>query len=87
VQITVDLPDDIQERENPGREALEALVVAAYRAELISQYQGARLLGMDNRFDFWDFMSANELDFYTEEQLRYDMEAIEKFKAGESVKR
>jgi predicted HTH domain antitoxin len=80
VQITVDLPDDIQERENPGREALEALVVAAYRAELISQYQGARLLGMDNRFDFWDFMSANELDFYTEEQLANDVAVVRKMR-------
>ena len=49
MQITVELPDDIAGRPDPGREALEALVVEGYRAGKLTHQQAARLLGL-NRF-------------------------------------
>ena len=55
MQITVDLPDDIARRPNPGREALEALVIEGYRSEKFNHYQAARLLGM-TRFEFDGFL-------------------------------
>jgi hypothetical protein len=76
MKITVELPDDIHKLENPGRVALEALVIAGFRAKPISEYQGRLLLGMDNKWKFWDFMGANNLESYTMEQLENDIAYI-----------
>lgn len=41
MQITVDLPDDIDRHPNPGREALESLAVEGYRSQALTHYQAS----------------------------------------------
>jgi predicted HTH domain antitoxin len=52
MQITVQLPDDIAQHENSGREALEALVIEGFSSGALTAYEACLLLGIDNRFDF-----------------------------------
>jgi len=44
--ITLTLPDAIAQYPEPGREALEALVIESYRSEALTFYQARQLLGM-----------------------------------------
>jgi predicted HTH domain antitoxin len=77
MQITVELPDDIQRHENPSAEALEALVIAGYRKGTLSHHQAARLLGLD-RFEFDGFLKQREIyDWaYNEEDLAQDIQTM-----------
>jgi hypothetical protein len=47
MEITVHLPDDVAAHPNPGREALETLVIEGYRVGTLSHYQASQLLGLD----------------------------------------
>jgi hypothetical protein len=55
VEITVDLPNDLIQRPNPAREALEALAIAGYRTGKLSAHQAGSLLGFTSRFQFEGF--------------------------------
>jgi len=46
MEITVKLPDDLAQHADPGREALEALVIEGYRSGALSHYQASQMLGM-----------------------------------------
>lgn len=80
MQITVALPNDIDRRPDPAREALEALAIAGYRSGELSHYQASRLLGL-TRFEFDGFLKArNILDHaYDVEDLEQDLESIRRF--------
>ena len=43
-EITGDLPDDVAQRPDPGREALEALAIEAYRSGALTHHQASQLL-------------------------------------------
>jgi predicted HTH domain antitoxin len=77
MQITVELPDDIARRPDPGREALEALVIEGYRTEKLTHHQAARLLGLD-RFEFDGFLRDRGIydHAYSVEDLERDMETL-----------
>ena len=60
MQITVQLPDDLTEHPDPGREALEAVAVEGYRAGTLSHSQAARLLGLP-RFEFDGFLKERHI--------------------------
>jgi len=45
MEITVKLPDDVAQHADPGREALEALVIEGYRSGALSHYQRANCSG------------------------------------------
>jgi predicted HTH domain antitoxin len=62
MQITVELPDDIARHTDSGREALEALVLEAYRSRKLTQFQAGQLLGL-SRIQTEDFL-ARHLDLY-----------------------
>jgi len=49
--LTVELPNNLAEHEDPAREALEALAVEAYRTEALSLHEAATLLGV-GRIEF-----------------------------------
>lgn len=72
MQITVQLPDDLAQHPNPGREALEALVIEGYRAETLSHYEAAQLLGLD-RFEFDGFLKERNIYDHA-----YDIEDLER---------
>ncbi len=43
MKITVELPDDLAQHADPGREALEMLAIEGYRSGALSHYQASVL--------------------------------------------
>ena len=60
MEITVKLPDDLAQHQNPCREALEALVIERYRSGALSHYQASQLLGL-SRFQFDGFLKQRKI--------------------------
>jgi predicted HTH domain antitoxin len=86
MQITVQLPDDLAEHPNPGREALEALVVEGHRSGAISHYQASQMLGLW-RFDFDGFLKERQIfdHAYDEHDLMDDLETLRKLQAKDLI--
>jgi predicted HTH domain antitoxin len=61
MEITVALPEDIAQRPDPAREALEALAIEGYRSGALSAYQVQRLLGLETRFQLDGFLKAHNV--------------------------
>jgi predicted HTH domain antitoxin len=82
MEITVNLPDDLVQHPNPGREALEALVIQGYRSGTLSHYQASQLLGM-SRFEFDAFLKNQNIQdhAYSLEDLEQDEEALRQLKS------
>jgi predicted HTH domain antitoxin len=82
MEITVKLPDDLAERKNPGREALEALAVEGYRAGVLSHYQASQLLGL-SRFAFDGFLKERCIyeHAYGVDDLNQDEETLRKLES------
>ena len=80
--ITVQLPDDISTHSDPGREALEVLVIEGYRSEALSHYQASQMLGM-TEYDFEGFLKEREIydHSYSIEQVENDFATFERLKA------
>ncbi|HZQ55523.1 MAG TPA: UPF0175 family protein [Bryobacteraceae bacterium] len=79
MQITVELPDDVAGHCDPGREALEALVIEGYRSEKLTHYQAAQLLGM-TRFEFDGFLKDRQIydHSYSIDDLERDLETMKR---------
>ncbi len=77
MQITVQLPDDLIQHPNPGREALEALAIEGYRAGTLSHYQASQILGL-SRFEFEGFLKERHTydHAYDLEDLEEDRETL-----------
>ena len=89
MQIQIELPDDIAQHTNPGREALEALVIAGYSPGAISSHQARLLLGFETRFQLDEFLHAHKVDAgsYGFEQYEQDLAAIRKMDENTPEKR
>jgi len=77
MEITVKLPDDLAQRQNPGREALEALVIEGYRSGALSLYQASQFLGL-SCFQFDGFLKERNIyeHAYSVEDLNQDELAL-----------
>lgn len=73
MQITVQLPDDLDQRPNPAREALEAFAIEGYRSGALSGYQTRLLLGFETRYELDGFLKDHEVWEHT-----YNVEDLEK---------
>jgi predicted HTH domain antitoxin len=73
MEITANLPDDLAQHQNPGREALEALVIEGYRFGALSHYQASQFLGL-SRFQFDGFLKQRNIHehAYSAEDLEQD---------------
>ncbi len=71
VQITVQLPDDLAQLPDPGREALVSLAVEGYRSGVLSHYQSGQLLGL-SRFEFEGLLKQRSIREYA-----YDADDLE----------
>jgi len=82
MQITVELPEDILRRPDPGREALEALAVEGYRSGALTHYQASQLLGL-SRFEFDGFLKDRNIfdHAYDAEALAQDIETLRQLEA------
>jgi predicted HTH domain antitoxin len=82
MQITVQLPDDLAEHADPGREALEALAIEGYRAGTLSHFQAGQLLGL-SRFEFDGFLKERHIydHAYGVEDFEQDIETLRRLRA------
>ena len=80
MQITVELPNDLAQRPDPAREALEAIAIAGYRSGGLSAYQAGRLLGFTSRFEFEDFLKSRGIadHAYSAQDLADDLDSLHK---------
>ncbi|MGB8536324.1 MAG: UPF0175 family protein [Acidobacteriaceae bacterium] len=80
MQIIVHLPDDLAQRPNPAREALEAFAIEGYRSGAISAYQTRVLLGFETRYELDGFLKQHEVwdHAYSVEDLEKDAAAFER---------
>jgi predicted HTH domain antitoxin len=88
MEITVHLPDDLAQHPDPGREALEALVIEGYRAGTLSHYQASQLLGL-SRFDFDAFLKDRKIEehAYGLEDLEHDRATMRQLQAKGLLRR
>jgi len=80
VQITVELPDDLGQRADAARAALEALAIEGYRSGALSSYQTRQLLGFETRFELDGFLKQHGIweRAYSVEDLKRDAEGFER---------
>jgi len=88
MEITVHLPDDLAQHANPGREALESLVIEGYRSGTLSHYQASQLLDV-TRFEFDGFLKERNIEdhAYGLEDLEEDREALRQLQAKGLLRR
>jgi predicted HTH domain antitoxin len=78
VEITVELPNDLDQHPEPAREAVEALAIAGYRSGKLTAFQASRILGCSSRFEFEGLLKErNVLDHaYSAEDLEADVQTL-----------
>ncbi|MBI4486885.1 MAG: UPF0175 family protein [Acidobacteria bacterium] len=83
MKITVELPDDVARRPEPGREALEALAIEGYRSGALTHYEASQLLGF-SRFEFDGFLKARNIydHAYDIEDFEHDLETLCRLEAS-----
>lgn len=88
MEITVKLPDDLAQHPEPGREALEALVIEGYRCGALSHYQASQLLGI-SRFEFDGFLKDRNVyeHAYDVQDLDQDQETLRKLQSRALLQR
>lgn len=76
MQITVEPPNDLTQRPDPAREAVEALAIAGYRSGKLTAFQASRLLGFSSRFDLDGFLKQRNIfdHAYDAEDLQADVD-------------
>ena len=87
MQITVQLPDDLTDHENPGREALEALVAEGYRNGLLSKLQIRSMLGFQTGYEMDGFLKRWQIDrdAYGVEEYEQDLQTLKRMRGTEST--
>jgi predicted HTH domain antitoxin len=60
MRVTVEISDELIQQPDPGRAALEALAIEAYRSEALSAFEASRLLGL-SRFEFEAFLKKHQI--------------------------
>ena len=83
MKITVDLPDDVAQRPDPGREALEALAIEGYRSGALTHYQASQLLRV-SRLEFDALLKRRHVEehAYDVEDLEQDLETLGRLEAS-----
>ena len=89
MKITVQIPDDLADHQNPGREALEALVIEGYSSGALTTRQARLLLGFATRFELDEFLNAHKVETgsYGFEQYEQDLAAMRKMDEDAREKR
>jgi predicted HTH domain antitoxin len=76
MQITVELPQDIAQHPDPGREALEALAIEGYRSRKLTQFDVGQLLRL-SRIQTEDFLARHvDLYDYSTEELEAEADLL-----------
>jgi predicted HTH domain antitoxin len=82
MQITVHLPDDLAQHPNPGREALEAVVIEGYRTRALSHFEASEILGL-SRIQFDGFLKDRKVydHAYSAEDFAEDSRTLSELQA------
>ena len=88
MKITVELPDEVARRSDPGREALEALAIDGYRSGALTHSEASRLLQL-SRFEFDAFLKARHINdhAYDLEDFEQDLETLRQLEASGRIPR
>jgi predicted HTH domain antitoxin len=80
MEITVELPNDLTQRPDPAREALEAVAIAGYRSRNLTAFEASNLLGFRSHFEFEGFLKGRGIyDFaYSSNDLDDDVKTVRK---------
>jgi hypothetical protein len=78
MQVTVTVPDELVAAlalvdRDPGRAALEALALEAFRERRITAYQLGITLGIPSRLELDAFLKQHEVETYTAEDFEHDL--------------
>lgn len=77
MQITVELPDNLAQRPDAAREALEAFAIEGYRSGALTYFQIRQILGFETRYELDGFLKDHEVW-----DRAYSVEDLEKDAAG-----
>lgn len=61
MEITVELPNDLEKHPDPARAALEALAIAGYKSGSLTLFQVGKILGLESRFEVDVFFKARNI--------------------------
>lgn len=88
MKITVELPDDVARRPDPGREALEALAIEGYRSGALTHYEASQLLQL-SRFEFDALLKRRNVHdhAYDIEDFEQDLDTLERLEASGLMRR
>ena len=88
MKITVELPDDVAQRPDPGRQALEALAIEGYRSGALTHYQASQLLQV-SRLEFDALLKSRNIEehAYDVEDLEQDLETLDRLEASGLMRR
>lgn len=83
MKITVELPDDVAQRPDPGRQALEALAIEGYRSGALTHHEASHLLQL-SRLEFEALLKRRDVNehAYDVEDLERDLETLERLEAS-----
>jgi predicted HTH domain antitoxin len=83
MKITVELPDDVAQRPDPGRQALEALAIEGYRAGALTPHEARQLLQL-SRLEFDGLLKRRNIDAhaYDVDDLEQDLETLGRLEAS-----
>jgi predicted HTH domain antitoxin len=89
MQITVQLPDNLTEHQNPGREALEALVIEGFSSGTLTSYEAQVLLGFQTRFELDGFLKEHNVEAgaYGEAEYEQDLKSLQQLDAASRKQR
>jgi predicted HTH domain antitoxin len=88
MKITVELPDDVARRPDPGRQALEALALEGYRSGALTHHEAGQLLQL-SRFEFDALLKQRNIydHAYDIEDFDQDRETLERLEASGLMRR
>ena len=88
MKITVELPDDVAQRPDAGRQALEALAIEGYRSRALTHHEASQLLQL-SRLEFDTFLKRRSIndDAYDVDDLERDLETLDCLEARGLMRR
>ena len=78
MQVTVDIPEELQRHHERTREILEAFAIEGYRSGALSRYQTRILLGFETGYELDGFLKQHEVfeHSYGIEDLKQDLKGL-----------
>jgi Uncharacterised protein family (UPF0175) len=83
MQVTVTVPDElvaalVPAGRDPGRAAVEAMALEAYRERRITAYQLRMMLDIPSRFELDGFLKQHRVETYTAEDFEHDLANLDR---------